>query len=152
MLVYMTEASFKVTPAVSKKQGYEEPWIIATNGQPNRAIRDYTYRFGSIEALFKNQKSNGFFIESINNANIKSFTSMYSLVCFCSLFLTIIGADYSKNNSCYKHVKITTHKNYKSKGKIRVMSLFKTGLTLFKKAINSLVYIRIPFNLILYDI
>ena len=102
--------------------------------------------------MFKNQKSNGFYIEAINNANEKSFTTMYTLVCTAILFLTILGCDYSKNTKCYKHIKIETHKMYKNKGKIRVMSLFQTGLTLFKLAINSYKYIRIPMRFILYDI
>ena len=54
------------------------------------------YRLGGIETLFKNQKSNGFYIESINNATERSFTTMYTLVCASILFLTILGCDYSK--------------------------------------------------------
>ena len=61
---------------------------------------------------------------------------MYTMACTVVLFLTIIGADYSKNIKCYKNEKIVTHKVYKNKGKVRVMSLFKTGLTLFHRAIN----------------
>lgn len=64
----------------------------------------------------------------------------------------MLGIEYSKNSKCYKNIKITTHKNYVKKGKVRVMSIFQTGLTLFKLAINSLRYIRIPFNFILYDL
>jgi len=77
---------------------------------------------------------------------------MYTLVCTAVLFLTILGTDYAKNKTnVYRHVKITTHKNYKNKGKVRVMSLFKTGLTLIKLAFNSAKYIRIPYSLTLYD-
>ena len=131
------------------------PWIIVTNGDPKRAIKDYGYRFGSIECIFKNQKSNGFNIEKISNSTIESFTTMYTIVCSCVLFLTIIGADYCKNSKCYRRNKIETHKFYNICGKKikkRVMSLFNTGLTLFKRAFNSMVYIRIPFSFILYDI
>ena len=80
---------------------------------------------------------------------------MYTMVCTCILFLTILGADYSKNTRCYKDVKIGTHKTYNVDGKKvkkRVMSLFNTGLTLFKHAFNSPVYIRIPLSFQLYDI
>ncbi len=73
------------------------------------------------------------------------------MACFVSLFLTILGADFSKNTKCYRNVKIITHKNCHG-SKIRTLSLFNTGLTLFKKAFNSSVYIRIPFHFILYDI
>lgn len=53
---------------------------------------------------------------------------------------------------CYKNIKIVTNKKYKSKGLVRALSLFNTGLTLFKRAINSRIYIRIPMKFILYDI
>ena len=72
---------------------------------------------------------------------------MYTLVCTAILFLTILGCDYFKNTRCYKNTKIETHKTYKKKGKIRVMSLFQTGLTLFKMAINSFKYIRFHLDL-----
>jgi len=77
---------------------------------------------------------------------------MYTLVCFATLFLTILGADYSKNSKCYKNVKITTHKKYSKGTKVRVTSLFNTGLILFNLAFNSKKYIRIPYNFKLYDI
>lgn len=151
--VYMyDDFSFKSDVAISRKHMTDEPWIIVTNESPNESIRDYSHRFGGIETIFKNQKSNGFYLEDITTASLRSFINLYSLVCFSILFLTILGADYSKNSRCYKNVKITTHKNYKKKGKVRVMSLFHTGLTLFKLAINSSKYIRIPFKMILYDI
>ena len=144
-------SSLKTKITISKCDSIDEPWIIATNGNPNEAIRDYSHRFGGIECIFKNQKSNGFYIENICNANIKSFTSMFAIVCFSTLFLTILGCEYSKNNSCYKNVKIETHKKYKNI-KQRVISLFNTGLILFQRAYNSCIYIRIPFNFVLYDI
>lgn len=77
---------------------------------------------------------------------------MYTTACTVVLFLTIIGADYSKNTKCYKNEKIVTHKVYKNKGKVRVMSLFRIGLTLFHKAVNSTKYIKLPIRFILYDI
>lgn len=116
-----------------------------------KAIKDYGYRFGVIESIFKNQKSNGFYMESTVNASLKYFESMYTIVCFTTLFLTILGADYTKNSNCYKNVKLTTHKKFKD-GVKRVMSLFNIGLTLFKLAFNSNKYIRIPFSFTLYDI
>lgn len=149
--IKITDSKYNVNLAISKKQGVKEPWIIVTNGNTRQAIKDYGYRFGAIECVFKNQKSNGFYIENTVNASLKYFESMYSLACVGVLFLTILGADYTKNTKCYKHVKIETHKISHGK-KIRVLSLFNTGLTLFKLAFNSSIYIRIPFNFILYDI
>ena len=61
---------------------------------------------------------------------------MYTMACTVVLFLTIIGADYSKNTKCCKNKKIVTHIVYKNKGKVRVMSLFKIDLTLFHRDLN----------------
>ena len=147
----ITEKLYKVNIAISKKLDVNEPWLIVTNGDPKRAIKDYGYRYGGIETVFKNQKSNGFYLENTVNASLKYFETEYMIACLGVLYLTILGAEYSKNKKCYKNVKITTHKN--ENGKLtRILSLFNTGLTLFKRAFNSSVYIRIPFRLILYDI
>ena len=73
------------------------------------------------------------------------------MACLGVLFLTILGADFSKNTKCYKNTVIKTHKKAKGK-KIRILSLFNTGLTLFKRAFNSSVYIRTSIKFILYDI
>ena len=149
--VYLYENSaYKTNIAISKSDSVDEPWIIVSNKEIKRSIKWYGYRFG-IECVFKNQKSNGFYIEKICNASLKGFTTMYACVCFCITFLTIIGADFSKNTRCYKKVKITTHKKYNGIKK-RIVSLFNTGLILFKLAHNSLNYIRIPFKFILQDI
>ncbi len=135
----------------SKKDGVKEPWILATNGAPKRAVKDYGYRYGGIETIFKNQKSNCFYLEDIVNASILYFENLYATLCISICLLTCLGAEYSKNAKCYKNVKIQTHKRTKSAKIIRVMSIFKTGLTLFKLAINSLIYIRLPLNFKLYD-
>lgn len=58
--------------------------------------------------------------------------------------------DYNKTHC--KSETIITHKTYKNKVKIRVMSLFKIGLTLFHLALNSRKYIRLPITFTLYDI
>ena len=149
--VFITDKKYKCNIAISKSMDVSEPWIIVTNGDSKRAIKDYRYRFGGIECIFKNQKSNGLYMESTVNASLKYFTNMYTLACVSTLFLTLFGADYSKNSNCYKNIKLTTHKKFKT-GIKRVMSLFNIGLTLFKLAFNSPKYIRIPFNFILYDV
>lgn len=77
---------------------------------------------------------------------------MYTMACTVVLFLTILGTEYSQNSKCYRNEKIVTHKVYKNKGKVRVMSLFRIGLTLFHRAVNSTKYIRLPIRFILYDI
>ena len=153
--VYITDDRYKTTIVYSPTENTKDPWIIVTNGDPSKALKNYSYRFGSIEHVFKAQKSNGFNLEKVSNASLESFTTMYTMVCTCILFLTILGADYSKNTRCYKDIHLETHKTYNIDGKKvkkRVMSLFNTGLTLFKRAFNSPVYIRIPLSFQLYDI
>lgn len=147
-----TENNYKTNIVISDSiASNQTPWIIATNGDPRRAVKDYSYRFGGIECLFKNQKSNGFYIESTVNCSLKYFTSMYTLMSFASLFLILLGADFTKNSNCYKNIKLTTHKVIKNHRK-RVMSLFNIGLTIFKRSFNSTFYIRIPYSFILYDL
>ena len=124
--------------------------VLTTNKNLNRAIRDYSYSFGGIESIFKNQKSNGFFMESTVKAKLKYFESMYAILCTVTLYLTILGSDFAKNTKSYTNIKISTHTNSHGK-KIRIMSLFKTGLTLFQIAFNFQKYIRLPFHFTLYD-
>lgn len=105
-----------------------------------------------LNVFLRIKKSNGLYLEAFNNASEKTYITMYTMACTVVLFLTIIEANYSKNAKCYKNEKIVTHKVYKDKRKVRVMSLFKIGLTLFHRAINSTKYIRLPIKFILYDI
>ena len=148
---YISQKKFKTNAHISKRHDVNKPWIIITNGDVQRAIKDYGYRYGGIETIFKNQKSNGFNLEKVVNASLKYFESLYSLLCIAVTFMVIIGSDYSKNSKCYKNVKIITHKKLKNGHKIRTMSLFNVGLTLLNMAFNSSIYIRIPFSFTLYD-
>lgn len=153
--VFITNDHFKTNVVYSSTYDTKDPWIIATNGNTSKALKCYSYRFGSIECMFKAQKSNGFNLEKISNSSLGSFTTMYTCVCTCITYLTILGVDFFKNTNCYKNVKIESHKNYLIDGKKvkkRIMSLFNLGLTLFKRAFNSIIYIRIPLSFKLYDI
>lgn len=153
--VYITDKHYKTNIVISNSIDTSTPWIIATNKGINHAIQNYSYRFGSIECIFKNQKFNGFNLEKISNASLKAFTTIYTICCVSVTYLTILGTDYSKNSKCYKECKFITHKTYIKNGirkKVRVLSLFNTGLTLFKLALNSPHYIRLPFSFKLYDI
>lgn len=147
---YITQKKFKTNLVISKRHGVDEAWIIITNGDVKRAIKDYGYRYGGVETIFKNQKTNGFNLEKVVNASLKYFESMYSILCIAVTFMVIIGSDYTKNTKCYKSVKIVTHKKCNGKRQ-RTMSLFGVGLTLFNMAFNSSRYIRIPYSFTLYD-
>ena len=58
--VFYTRKHFLTNIVVSNSSNTQEPWYIITNDDTSRAIRNYSYRFGSIETLFKSQKSNRF--------------------------------------------------------------------------------------------
>ena len=103
--------------------------------------------------MFKNQKSNGFYLEATMTRNIHAFENLYSITCFAVLFLTIYGTYYEKNKyKVFRNFKLKTSYQKSDKSRARYMSLFNTGLTLFKLAINSSIYISIPYTLKLYDI
>ena len=59
--------------AISDPIDTDTPWILATNGNYKRTIKDYSYRFGGIETVFKNQKSDGFYIEDTVNCSLNYF-------------------------------------------------------------------------------
>ncbi len=152
---FSKDHKFLLNIAISpKSRTNDEPWFILTNLSPNEAIRAYSKRFGGIEFLFKSQKSNGFYLESTSISNLKAFETMYGLCCFASLFLTIIGSHYCKNQygRQYRNCKIENIKNRSDKTKDRIRSYFEIGLILFNKAYYSSIYIFIPFTFKLWDI
>ena len=130
--VYITKHHFKTNIVISNSIDTFTPWIIATNKDVEHAICNYSYRFSTIEFLFKNQKSNGFYIEKISNASLEAFTNMYTVCCIAVTFLTIVGTDYTKNTRAHKNHRFTTH-SYRTingvKKRVRIMSLFNVGLT-----------------------
>ena len=128
-----------------------DPWFILSNIEPNQALREYAHRFGAIECLFKNQKSNGFNLEKTKTRNLHAYENLYSLVCFACVWLSIIGIDYTKN---YIHVKNNLNIRYVKKDKngkyIRILSLFNLGLTIFRRCYNSYINYKIKCNMQLY--
>lgn len=137
--------------AVSKKEGHEEAIYVLTNGKVEEGIKNYSYRFGSIECIFKNQKSNGFRLESTKMKNIQSFKTMFGIMCVALLWLTIIGVEYTvKEGKQGNRVKIRIYKK-KDENK-RNISLFSTGLIYFNLCFNSYKVAKISCNFILYEI
>ncbi len=129
-----------------------EPWYLLTNGDVKRAIKDYGYRFSAIEFLFKDQKSNGFNLEKTSTKNLQAFSMMYTCVNICILYLVCISTYYTRNKGkLYKGISIKYYKIVKGKH-TRTISIFQVGLILFKRAMNSLKYIRLPFTFVLTDI
>ena len=141
---------FRCNLSIARGKLSDDPWFILSNIEPKKALREYSHRFGTIETLFKNQKTNGFNLEKTKVKNLHAFENLYSLVCFACTWLVIIGADYTKN---YGHVKkflnIRFVKTYKNK-KTRILSLFNLGLTIFRKVYNSYINYKLKCNMQLY--
>ena len=146
--ILYTKKEIPVNIVISSSDNVDSPWIIITNGKPNRALRDYSYRFGGIEFLFKNDKSNGFQLEDSSVKNLDAFITMYTMISFSVLWMTILGCHYTKNLSHYpKHLKISY-----CKGNRRVISLFRLGIKFFNRVYESPYEINLPCSFILYDV
>ena len=138
--------------AYCKSKNHKEAWLLITNGDPKLAKARYGYRFGSIEFVFKDQKTNGFYLEESSIKSLHAFRNLYSLLCIIYLYLTCLGTDISKNSKSYKNIGFNiTRKNKKTNNIYRVISRFKAGLTLFKMAINCPRRFRLPITFTLYD-
>ena len=147
-----TEKKYIYNLAYCKSKDHKEAWLLITNDDPKKAKGFYGYRFGSIEFIFKSQKTNGFYLEKTGVRDLKAFENLYSMVCIACLYLTCLGTEISKNSKCYRNLGFRiTRKNSKTNCTYRVMSRFKAGLTLFKLAINSPKYFRLPTTFTLYD-
>lgn len=161
--VEFTESRFKTNIVISPLKSVsisnktsnghvDEPWILLTNGDVKRAIKDYHYRFGAIEFLFKDQKSNGFNLEKTSTRNLHAFSMMYTCVCICILYLTCLGTYYTRHKGkYYSDIKIRYYSIVNGKHRRRI-SIFQVGLILFKRAFNSLKYIRLSFSFVLTDV
>lgn len=92
--------------------------------------------------------------------NIHAFASLFTIMNVALLWLTIIGAEYSKSgNTISRFFKIpyskrvtsgcsnNNHANYK-----RSYSIFNTGLILFNLVYESPHYYNLKFNFKLYDV
>lgn len=149
--VTIVRQRFETKMAVSKKEGHEEAIYVLTNGKVEEGIKNYSYRFGSIECIFKNQKSNGFRLESTRTKNLQAFKSMIGIMCIALLWITLLGVEYTireKNQSNKVKIKI-----YKKKDKSkRIVSLFNTGLIYFNLCFNSYGVPKIKCNFLLYEI
>ena len=142
---------FKSNLSIARGKLSSDPWFILSNIEPNKVLREYSHRFGAIECLFKSQKTNGFNLEKTKIKNLHAFENLYSLVCFCCVWLSIIGIDYTKN---FIHVKnklnIRFIKRDKNNKAIRILSLFNLGLTIFRRCFNSYINYKIKCNMQLY--
>lgn len=149
--VFYTRKLFKTNIVVSNYSNTDEPWYLITNDDTSRAVRNYSYRFGSIECVFKSQKSNGFRLESTNTQKIEHFISLFTVMCVALVWLTIIGSDYSKNKHHYS-IKIRDTKKHTNNTTSRLFSLFNLGLTIFNRCYYNTVNFTLRFDFVLYDV
>lgn len=149
--VFYTRSMFPTNIVVSNYSNTDEPWFLITNHDTSRAVRNYSYRFGSIECIFKNQKSNGFRLESTNTQKIEHFISLFTIMCVALTWLVIIGADYIKNKHHY-HLKIRDVHKFRDGRTSRIFSLFNLGLIIFNKCYFNYIDFTLKFTFVLYDI
>ncbi len=149
--VLFTRKLFKTNIVVAKANDSGDTWYLVTNDSPNRAVRNYSYRFGSIESIFKNQKNNGFRLESTNTHKIENFISLFTIMCVALVWLTIIGIDYSKNKHHYC-LNIRDSRKLKSGKIVRKYSFFRLGLTIFNLVYYNYSSFKLKFDFLLYDI
>ena len=88
--IEFTEDKYITNIVISDSIDTDDPWILVTNGNSKRAIKDYSYHFGGIESVFKNQKSNGFYLENTVNCSLDYFKSVCCFACIGVLYLTIL--------------------------------------------------------------
>lgn len=149
--VLYTRKLFKTNIVVSNYSNTNEPWYLVTNDDTSRAVRNYSYRFGSIECIFKSQKSNGFRLESTNTQKIEHFISLFTVMCVALVWLTIIGVDYVKSKHNY-HIKIRDTRKYQKRKTTRLYSFFNLGLTIFNLCYYNTANFTLRFDFILYDV
>lgn len=147
-----TRKLFKTNIVVARSSNTDDPWYLVTNDSPARAVRNYSYSFGSIECIFKSQKSNGFRLESTNTQKIEHFISLFTIMCIALTWLTIIGSDFVRNKHHY-YLKIRdTQKNKDKNTTNRRFSLFNLGLTIFNRCYYNSVNFTLKFDFVLYDL
>ena len=151
--VFFTRKLFKtniVVPTYSNHSN-DDIWYLVTNDDTRYATKNYSYRFGSIECIFKSQKSNGFRLESTNTRKIEHFISLFTVMCVALVWLTIIGVDYSKNKHSYS-LKIRDTRKHRNNTISRLFSYFNLGLTIFNKCYYNTLDFKLKFDFVLYDV
>ena len=149
--VLYTRKLFKTNIVVSNYSNTDEPCFLVTNDDTSRTVRNYSYRFCSIECIFKSQKSSGFRLESTNTQKIGHFISLFTVMCNALVWLTIIGTDYIKDKHKY-HIKIRDIRKNSNYTTSRLYSFFNLGLTIFNRCYYNTIDFNLKFNFVLYDV
>lgn len=148
--VRITKHNYLTKLAISKLEGHKEAIYVLTNGEVEEGIKNYSYRFGSIEFVFKNQKTNGFYLEKTKMRNHQSFKTLFGIMCIALLWITLLGVEYSISTKETKNIRIRCYRDKNRKE--RRFSLFNTGLLYFNICFNSYGTPKIKCNFLLYEI
>ena len=151
-ILFTETQQVKTNLVVTSSKNTDDPWYLVTNEKTKYAVKHYAKRFGGIEFIFKDQKSNGFNLEKTTTRNIEVFKKMFGATCVGVVWLTILGADYVKNKIHYKN-KINFYDTKKVHGNIiRDKSLFRLGKEIFKYLLDTPHKILLKYNFKLYDL
>ena len=149
--ILVTKKRYKTNLTISCSDGHKEPYYIFSNSNENISVKEYSKRFASIEFIFKNQKSNGFYLEDTQIKNLKSLESLYVCICIAHVLLTMLGIYYSKNKEHLSFLGIRDTK--KSNGKnIRSISYFHIGLLIVEYVEETINLFELFERFILYDV
>ena len=130
--IKLTAQEYICNMAVCKAQDAEDVWFIANNLSEPYAIRKYKKRF-DIEEMFRDFKSNGFNLENTWSTDIHYAKMLYFCVCIAYSYIVSLGTSCTKDK---KNKLLSATKNIKGK-KIRIYSLFTTGIKWFKRSYYS---------------
>ena len=143
--IKLTAEAYMCNMAVCKDKDADDVWYIANNLDNPTAIREYKKRF-DIEEMFKDFKGGGFNIEKTWCENIQYIRMLYLCVSIAYCWMITLGASCSKDK---KNKIIGATKTLKGK-KVRIYSLFRSGLKWFNRCYSSLksdYYLKIAFTL-----
>ena len=130
--IKLTAEEYICNIAVCKAEDADDVWFIANNLSEPYAIREYKKRF-DIEEMFRDFKSSGFNLEDTWSNDIHYAKMLYFCVCIAYSYIISLGVSCTKDK---KNNLLGATKNLKGK-KIRIYSLFTTGIKWFKRAYYS---------------
>ena len=130
--IKLTADKYICNMAVCKAEGTDDIWFIANNISEPYAIREYKKRF-DIEEMFKDFKSGGFNLEHTWSNDIHYAKVLYFCVCIAYCYIISLGVSCCKDK---KNNLLGATKNINGK-KVRIYSLFSTGIKWFKRAYYS---------------
>ncbi|MDY4253470.1 MULTISPECIES: hypothetical protein [unclassified Clostridium] len=130
--IKVTAQEYICNMAVCKAEDADDVWFIANNISEPYAIKEYKKRF-DFEEMFGYFKSNGFNLENTWSNDIHYSKMLYFGGCIAYSYIIFLGVSCIKDK---KNNLLGATKNLKGK-KVRIYSLFATGIKWFKRAYYS---------------